>query len=196
MIPAGWVSRNVASVTNLAHVARREGCHLAGQRLANRSQSFGFQRVGQTKNRLVVIQNSEFRLQHHRPGTGFPFGQPHLRFRLLHGLQVEAQPAVIGFVLDRFLGRRPSGENRRKGVLRFAQEQSILPLQVHRPPALAVFPEFDIPRHIWPVPAQTFQLITTVGEFLRHALLRLTDSCSVVGRPQDPGGRLSGCWRR
>ena len=143
-----------------------------------------------------MIQDSELSLQHHWPGTGLSFGQTHLGFRLLHGLQVEAQPAVIGLVFDRLLGCCPSRQDRRQGVFRLAQKQPILPLQVHRPPALAVFPEFDIPSHIWPVPTKTFQLFTAVGEFLRHALLRLTDSCSVVGRLQDAGGRLSGCLSR
>ena len=82
---------------------------------------------------------------------------------------MEAQPAVIGLVLRVFLDGRFAGCQHWQRSFGFAQEQSILPLQIHRSPALPILPEFGIAIDILSRPSKASQFIGAMGEFFGHA---------------------------
>ena len=118
-----------------------------------------------------MIQDPQFRFQHHRPGPPHAVGQAHFSLGAEHGVAVEAQPAVIGLVLDRLLGGGAATENGGKSFFCFAQEQPVFAFEVHRTPTLAVLPQFDVAGHIGGGPAQAFQFFAAMGGFLGHPLL-------------------------
>ena len=98
-----------------------------------------------------------------------------------HRIQMELKPEVIRLLVDALLGRSLTGHNRGKSRFSLAQEQTILTLEVHRAPALAVIPELGVTGHIFCRPTKGLQFIGAMGQFLGHSALCVCAHGSVDG---------------